>query len=254
MKVTVLGSGTSHGVPVIGCSCDVCTSRDPKNHRTRASVMVETGEGRVILFDTATEFRLQALREGIRRVDGVFYTHAHADHIHGLDDLRPLCRHGDIPLFGSKATMEEIAERFAYIFREGQEGGGKPRVRLHTIEGARPFSFAGLEIIPVPLLHGALPVFGYRIGSFAYLTDCSAIPKASHRLLQGVDYLIIDALRPRPHSTHFSFDQATREAQRIGAGHTWFTHLCHDVDHREMEKRFPPGIAPAWDGLSFDLP
>lgn len=251
MRITVLGSGTSHGVPVIGCSCAVCRSNDPRNRRTRASVMVKTGEGQVILFDTATEFRLQAVREGIERVDGVFYTHAHADHIHGLDDLRPLSWKGEIPLYGNQPTIDEIAQRFSYIFRQSQEGGGKPRVSLHTIEPAELLRFGGIEILPVPLLHGELPVLGYRIGPFAYLTDCSAIPESSYQLLEGVEYLIIDALRPRPHPTHFSFDQATAESRRIGAKQTWFTHLCHDVDHREMEKSFPAGISPAWDGLSF---
>lgn len=252
-RVTILGSGTSHGIPVIGCACRVCRSANPKNSRTRAGAVIRAADGASILIDTATEFRLQAVREGIRRVDAVFYTHAHADHLHGLDDLRPLGRSGPIPLYGSEATMKEVRSRFSYIFARTQEGGGKPQVSLHTLDPAVPKRSGPFTVIPVPVLHGDLPVFGYRLGDFAYLTDCSRIPERSYPLLGGVRFLVIDALRPRPHPTHFCFDEALREIRRIAPERAWFTHLCHDSDHDELAASLPAGVEPAWDGLSFEI-
>ncbi len=252
-KVSILGSGTSHGIPVIGCGCRVCTSEDPRNRRTRAGIMLQSGDGTTVLIDTATEFRLQAVREGITRVDAVFYTHAHADHVHGLDDLRPLGRRGAIPLYGSAPTVDEIRQRFSYIFSRSQEGGGKPNVHLTEIKAAEPVSAGPFTLIPVPVLHGNLEVFGYRIGDFAYLTDCSAIPEASYPLLEGVRFLVIDALRAKPHPTHFSFDEAIREVRRISPEKAWFTHLSHDSEHGELSALLPEGIEPARDGLTFDI-
>jgi phosphoribosyl 1,2-cyclic phosphate phosphodiesterase len=249
--VTILGSGTSHGVPVIACICPVCRSKNPKNHRSRASALVRGAEDEVILFDTAPEFRLQALREGIAHIDAVFYTHAHADHLHGLDDLRPLSFNGPIPLYGSAETMDEIRRRFSYIFSSGQEGGGKPKVLLKPIGPEDHITIGSLEVIPIPLLHGSLPVFGYRIGPFAYLTDCNIIPEYSYELLKGVRFVVIDALRPEPHPTHFSFGQALEAVRKIGAEKAWFTHLTHDVDHEDIRRMLPTGVEPAWDGLSF---
>ncbi len=251
MTVTVLGSGTSHGVPMIGCSCRVCRSSDPRNRRSRASVIVET-DGASILIDTSTDFRTQALREGLRAVDAVLYTHAHADHVHGLDDIRPLNRHKPIPLFGSKATLDEIAARFAYIFRTTQRGGGKPRVNLRPV-GPAPFSAAGVSVTPIPILHGALPIYGYRIGGFAYLTDCSRIPTESYPLLAGLEVLIIGALRRRAHETHFSLDEALAEIDRIRPARAYLTHICHDLDHGQLLGELPAHVRPLYDGLRISL-
>jgi phosphoribosyl 1,2-cyclic phosphate phosphodiesterase len=251
LKVTILGSGTSHGIPVIGCSCKVCRSADPENSRSRCSAMVQNSAGVTVIIDTAPEFRLQAIRAGVERVDAVFYTHAHADHLHGLDDLRPLGRSGAVPLYGSALTLEEIESRFSYIFSNGPCGGGKPRVDLLPLLPGEEMVIDGIPVMAVPLLHGTLPVYGYRIGDFAYLTDCSSIPAPSYPLLSGVKYLVLDALREKPHPTHFSFSQALEVIAEIAPERAWFTHICHDSDHYELAQRLPDGVAPAWDGLTF---
>lgn len=262
MRITFMGTGTSHGIPVVGCRCPVCTSTDPRNHRTRSSLLVsERGPskpGKCVLFDTATEFRLQAVREGLNHLDALFYTHAHADHLHGLDDVRPLTRKKALPVYGSPETLEEIKEHYAYLFRKTQQGGGKPQVELHPL-ATEAKTIGPFTIQPIPLLHGELPVLGYRIGPLAYLTDCSALPAPSQSLLKGIRVLIIDGLRYRPHSTHFSLAEAEEVGRQLGAEKTYFTHLCHDVDHAALSAEYTrkygksPPFLPAWDGLSFDL-
>lgn len=255
MKIRILGSGTSHGVPVIGCGCRVCRSTDPRDARTRASILVEWDQAR-ILVDAGPEFRIQALRAGIDRLDAVLITHAHADHIHGMDDLRSLCSKAALPVYGNRAAIEEFAARFDYVFRATQAGGGKPQFAPQAVAG--PFAAGGRTVVPVPVKHGGLDILGYRLGDFAYLTDTSAIPEGSFALLAGVRDLLIDGLRFRPHSTHFSIDQAVEAARRIGASRAWITHLCHDASHAELEEylrvRSRPGaaIAPAWDGLEIE--
>lgn len=255
MEVVILGSGTSHGVPVIACECDVCRSTDAKDKRTRASLLVRHA-GREIVIDTAPEFRLQAVREGISRLDALLYTHPHADHLHGLDDIRPLTRKHPASVYGSRETLDELKRRFDYIFIPTQKGGGKPRLCLEEIppEG---IELEGLPIRPVPIFHGELPIYGYRIGTMAYLTDCSRIPESSYPLLEGLELLIIGALRYRPHPTHFSIDEAAAEADRIDAARTLLTHLCHDASHEEIKgylsREKGKKIEPAHDGLSLSV-
>lgn len=258
----MLGSGTSNGVPMIGCDCTVCTSNDPRNQRLRSSLLVrwrderhgEANADRAILIDTGPDLRQQVLRAGLRRLDAVLFTHAHADHIHGLDDVRPFNfkQGSSIPCYGSAETLERIRTSFAYIFDTGPvEGGGIPQLDLHTIDA--PFTAAEQQVMPIPVLHGSMPVFGFRFGNFAYVTDCSHIPAASFELLDGVETLILGALRYRPHSTHFSIAEAIEAAARIGARRTWFTHLTHEVDHARPEVELPEGVAFGYDGLSFDV-
>lgn len=252
LRVTMLGSGTSTGVPVIGCPCAVCRSDNPKNKRWRPGLKLEMGE-RVFLMDTPTDLRLQALRFGLPRVDAVLFTHSHADHVFGLDDVRIFnFRQGTaIPCYGSEATLKNIRRMFAYVFEAGQEGGGKPQLDLITVR--EPFELLGREIVPVPVWHGETEVFGYRIGSFAYVTDCNLIPESSFRLLEGVETLILDALRYRPHSTHFSVEEAMEAAARIGARRTILTHIAHEIDHDNPQVPLRHGVEFGYDGLVLDL-
>jgi len=255
MEVIFLGTGTSHGIPVIGCSCPVCTSSDPKNNRTRCSVYVRA-EGADIIIDMTPEFRLQMLREKLTKADAVLITHTHADHLHGLDDIRPLAMETPMPFYGSTKVVGIIRKRFDYIFNVSQIGGGKPHIQLNPVEG--PFYIptrtgGRLEVIPVPMLHGKLETFGYRIGNFSYLTDCSYIPRSSFRLLEGTEVLVLDALRHKEHPTHFSVETALEEAKRIGARKTYLTHMCHDLDHQKLCSELPDGVEPAYDGLRITL-
>jgi phosphoribosyl 1,2-cyclic phosphate phosphodiesterase len=252
MRLTFLGTGTSHGVPTIGCSCRVCRSKDKKNKRTRSSLLVQTC-GLTILIDTATEFRTQALREGITSIDAVLYTHTHADHIHGIDDLRPLSRETRIPVYGSPETMDEIRTRFGYIFCPPKQiAGGIPRLQINPIR-ATVFSVLGIPVTAVPLKHGDLDILGYRIGNMAYLTDCSFIPDSSRPLLEKLDILILGALRARAHPTHFTIAEALREISLIQPKRAFLTHFSHEIDHRAIKKELPPGAAPAYDGLKLKL-
>jgi phosphoribosyl 1,2-cyclic phosphate phosphodiesterase len=252
LRVTMLGSGTSTGVPVIGCTCAVCTSSDPRNRRTRPGLRLDW-EDRVVLVDTPIDFREQALRFAIERVDAVLFTHQHADHIFGLDDLRifNFRQRSAVPCYGSSATLAALRRVFAYAFEDGQEGGGKPQLELREVRS--PFVLLGRLVTPVPVWHGELEVFGYRIGSFAYVTDVSRIPEESHAALRGVDTLILGALRYRPHPTHFTIAEATEAAARIGARRTIFTHLAHDVDHGRPAEPLAAGVEFGYDGLTFDL-
>ncbi len=247
ITVNVLGSGTSHGIPMIACGCRVCTSPDSRDRRTRSSVAVSWGET-TVLVDTSPELRLQCLANDIRRVDAVLYTHHHIDHLAGLDDLRRFndLQRQAIPCYGQPDTLARLRAMFAYALEEDPEyPSAKPRLTLHPIDG--PLSIGGLEIVPIPLLHGRLPVLGFRFGRFAYCTDVSAIPEESYRLLMGLDVLILDALRLRPHPTHFNLDQAVEHARRIGARRTFFTHIAHEILHEEINRQLPPGMALAHD-------
>ncbi|HYU36180.1 MAG TPA: MBL fold metallo-hydrolase [Thermoanaerobaculia bacterium] len=251
-RVTMLGSGTSTGVPVIGCQCAVCTSDNPKNKRTRPGLKLEFADG-IVLVDTPTELREQALRFGLPRLDAVLFTHPHADHIFGLDDIRifNFRQRRPIPCYGSEATLAAIRRTFAYVFEAGQAGGGKPQLDLIPIRA--PFELLGRMVVPVPVWHGEMEVFGYRVGGFAYVTDCNVIPESSFRLLAGVEVLILDALRYRPHSTHFSVEEALEAAGRIGARRTILTHFSHEIDHDAPAVPLPEGVELGYDGLAFDI-
>lgn len=247
MKITILGSGTSTGVPMVGCSCPVCTSPEPRDKRTRASVLIETG-GRYILVDTSTDLRKQAIRERIPHIDAVLFTHSHADHIHGIDDLRGFhfIHKRIIPCYGTRETLDVIASNFAYIFKGMESDGYAPLLEPHVI--SRQFDLFGKTIIPVPLLHGSSHATGYRIDATAYLTDCSAIPESSLALLGGLDTLIIDALRYTPHVTHFNIEAALRVVADLKPRRAVFTHLTHEVSCRDGD-RLPPGVELAYDGM-----
>ena len=253
LRVTLLGTGTSTGVPVIGCRCAVCTSPDPRNRRLRPGVLLELPEG-VALVDTPTDLRQQALAHRVERVDAILYTHPHADHILGLDEVRVFnFRQGAaIPCYGPASALAAIRRTFAYAFEPGQEGGGKPRIELLPISDAS-FELLGAEVLPVPVRHGEMEVYGYRVGRFAYVTDVNFVSAESLRRLAGVEVLVLGALRWRPHSTHFSIDEAVEVAGRVGARRTLLTHLAHDVDHASALAALPAGVEPAHDGLVIEL-
>jgi phosphoribosyl 1,2-cyclic phosphate phosphodiesterase len=247
--VTFLGTGTSHGVPMIGCRCATCTSQDPRDQRLRPSIRVELANGGALVVDTAPDFRTQALRFGVLRVDAVLFTHPHADHLLGLDEIRRFnaLQRCAIPCYGNPGTMAEVRRVFAYAFDPKQEGGGVPQLELRPVTG--PFEAAGTRVTPVPVMHGLLPIHGYRIGAFAYLTDCSAIPDESWALLDGVRTLVVGALRHRPHPTHFTVAQALEVVARIGPDRALLTHIAHDLGHAATSDDLPPGVELAYDGL-----
>ncbi|NOX59890.1 MAG: MBL fold metallo-hydrolase [Planctomycetes bacterium] len=254
-KVTFMGTGTSHGVPMIGCDCGVCTSSDPRDKRTRPSVLVETA-GKTILIDTPPELRLQCVANDVRHLDAVFFTHAHADHVMGMDDLRRFnwLSKSAIDCYGSKPTLDAISKTFAYIFDgDCDYPSYKPSLNLHPIDDA-PVDIGGASILPIPLMHGPLPVLGYRFGNIAYCTDCNVIPPDSMKRLQNLDVLILDALRDKPHPTHFNLVEAVAMAARIGAKQTYFTHIAHALGHKKTNENLPAGMALAYDGQVVQSP
>lgn len=256
VQVTLLGTGTSTGVPVIGCTCRVCTSSDPRDQRTRCSAHIEV-DGMHLIIDTGPDFRRQALRAGLSRVDAVLFTHHHFDHVVGLDDLRPFFfgNKTALPCYARPNTAEVLRRMFPYIFCD-RSYPGVPHLELREVQA--PFEVANryeegmlVAVTPIEVFHGELPLYGYRIGRFAYLTDTSHIPEHSFAQLEGLDVLVLDALRHEPHPTHFTFDEAIAAAQRIGARQTYFVHMTHSVLHAEDEAGLPEGMALGYDGLRF---
>ena len=249
LAVTILGSGTSHGIPMIACDCPVCTSIDPHDKRTRPSVAVAYEET-TLLIDTSPELRLQCLANNIRRVDAVLYTHHHFDHIAGLDDLRRFnhLQRRSLPCYGLSDTLDRLGQMFGYAFSDDPDyPSAKPDLTLQAVAG--PFDIGGRTITPIPLLHGRLDILGFRIGDFAYCTDVSEIPPGSWPLLAGLDVLVLDALRKRPHPTHFNLEQAIDHARRIAARRTFFTHIAHELAHEATSRALPSGMFLAHDGL-----
>jgi len=252
-RLTVLGSGTSMGVPTIGCDCRVCTSADPHDQRTRPSVLVEY-DGRSVLIDTTPDFRQQAIRAGISRLDAVLYTHAHADHILGLDDLRPLTfRRGNskIPLYAHEPTAQTLRSVFRYIFEADYKYGGLAQVEIHHITA--PLELFGARFEPVKVMHGDAEIHGYRFGSAAYLTDFSEIPAESLPQLTGLDILFLDALRHKPHPTHSTLENSLRLVEELKPRRAFFTHISHDLPHAETNQSLPAHVRLAHDGLKLEF-
>lgn len=253
MRVTFLGTGTSSGLPVIGCDCAVCTSPDPRNTRWRASILLSWA-GHNVVVDTPPEFRLQMLRAGVRRLDAVLMTHEHADHMYGMDDTRLFTERteSDLPVYAEKRTADAIRTAFPYIFAPLRvPGTTKPSLDIREIRG--PFELFGRRIEPLAVMHGPLPVTGYRVGSFAYVTDCSRLPDDAFRALRGVELLVLGALRHQRHPTHFSLDEAVDAARAVGATRTYFTHLAHQLDHEATNACLPASMALAYDGLELTV-
>ena len=253
-RITFLGTGTSHGVPMIGCTCATCHSTDPRDRRLRPSIVVEIDGGPSILVDTSTDLRQQALTHGLARVDAILFTHSHADHVMGMDEMRRfnVLQKSAIRAYADARTAGDLKRTFSYAFdAPGQKGGGVPQIELTLIDG--PFAVDGITVLPVPILHGQRPILGFRFGRFAYLTDCSAIPETSWPLLDGLDILVLDALRHRPHPTHFSVEDAVAAIARIRPGRALLTHICHDLPHEETNRALPSGVELAYDGQQLDV-
>lgn len=290
MRATFLGTGTSHGIPVLGCDCAVCTSGNPKNRRNRIGVWLHegpahcgrdlserassrppeppetlpppgapghggpAGRGLSAVIDVSSEFRVAALANGLKHLDFVLLTHAHSDHASGLDDLRIFSQASGkpMPIYGDGRTLGEVRQRYAYAF-EGRKayGGGLPQYELREAAGA--FRLGNWEVTPLPVLHGPEPILGFRVGNFAFITDVTVIPEGTLALLGGLDVLALDCLRPRPHSTHLSYAQAVAYARRIGARRTFMIHMTHEFDHDELDSMLPEGMRAAYDGLTVDI-
>lgn len=257
MKLTFLGTGTSFGVPQIGCHCPVCSSTDPRDRRTRSGALVESGGG-TLLIDTGPELRLQLLASRVDRVDAVLYTHEHADHLNGIDDLRifSVKQRGPLVCYGPAETLARVREGFRYIFDHevhAFEGTSKPQLQLQALEPGVPTEIAGIQVLPLAFEHGFLRVFGYRFGPIAYITDVKAVPPQAYAALAGLEVLVLNSLWWRPHPTHLSIGEAIETARTLGAERTYLTHLTHETGHAELAAQLPPGVFPAYDGLSIEV-
>lgn len=247
--LTILGCGTSSGVPLLACKCRVCRSKDPRNKRLRASVSIQVGD-KVFLIDTTPDLRTQLLTHEIFWIDAVLFTHPHADHIHGIDELRSLnylmARH--LPCYGNEWTIDSLTSKFDYIFKATQVGGGKPLLTVNRLED-KAFKVAGIKVQPLNLVHGRMPVLGYRINDIAYITDCSYIPDRTFRYLKNLDVLVLDCLKHEAHPTHLNVESSLALAKKIGAKKTYFTHMGHELEYKDFLRSLPKGMYPAFDGL-----
>ncbi|HHT9125587.1 MAG TPA: MBL fold metallo-hydrolase [Candidatus Brocadiia bacterium] len=252
MNIIFMGTGTSHGVPMIACDCKVCTSDNPKNYRTRSSILISENSHN-ILIDAATEFRLQCIRNNVRRLDAVLLTHPHADHIFGLDDVRQFnwVQKEEIPVYGTEDTVKTVRNIFSYVFNDKHALGSKPRFSLNTLSGK--LNLFNQEIIPIDVSHGSEMATGYRIGGFAYITDVSAIPESSIKKLKGLDVLVLGALRYTPHPKHFTIQQAVKIVQELHPKQTFLTHIAHEIEHEETNSALPEKVRLAYDGLEIKI-
>ena len=257
MRLTFLGTGTSFGVPQVGCGCAVCRSEDPRDKRMRIGAIVE-GKGTRLLLDTPPELRLQLIAAGIDHVDAVLFTHDHADHTHGIDDVRPLSvRGGALPMYGPAETLVALKHRFPYVFDSAVKpipGTSKPEGALHALQAGVPVLIGQLAVTPVEVPHGRARVFGSRIGPLAYVTDAKDLPAEAVEVLRGAQVLVLNALFRRPHPTHLSVSEAVAAARRVGAARTYLIHLTHETAHADLEAELPPDIRPAYDGLTVEIP
>lgn len=258
MRLTFLGTGTSFGVPQIGCRCAVCRSPDPRDRRTRSSALVETERGTRLLIDTAPELRLQLVANNVERVDAVLFTHDHADHTHGVDDIRAISvrRDAPLPMYGSDSTLASLTRKFPYIFDDAMRplpGTSKPQGRLRPLAAGETVRVGDVDVTPAVVPHGLVEVFAYRIGRLGYVTDAKRVPPEAMALLQGVEVLVLNALLRTEHPTHLSIPEAVAVAQELGAARTYLTHLTHEARHADLEAELPAGVMPAFDGLTVRL-
>jgi len=253
MQLTMLGVGSSAGTPMVGCSCATCTSNSPRNKRTRCSSLISLYSGENILIDTGPDLRIQSLRENIQRVDAVLYTHTHADHLHGIDDLRAFCQiqRKQIPLYAKEDAVAHITQKFGYVLREPSDYWDLPVLRIETIRG--PFELFGMQITPIPVLHGRGQILGYRIGNFAYMTDVSEIPESSLALLEGLDLVLLDCLREESHPTHINIEQSLKYIGRIKAKRSYMIHMTHELEYTSLSNKLPKDVFVGYDGLKLDI-
>jgi phosphoribosyl 1,2-cyclic phosphate phosphodiesterase len=253
MQLTMLGVGSSAGTPMVGCICATCTSNNPRNKRTRCSSLITLDSGENILIDTGPDLRTQSLRENIQRVDTVLYTHTHADHLHGIDDLRAFCQiqQKQIPLYAKEDAVAHITQKFGYVLREPSDYWDLPVLRTETVNG--PFELFGMQITPIPVLHGRGQILGYRIGNFAYMTDVSEIPESSLELLDGLDVVLLDCLREASHPTHINIEQSLAYIGRIRAKQSYMIHMTHELEYASLSDKLPKGVFVGYDGLKLDI-
>ena len=248
-QITLLGVGSSSGTPVVGCHCSTCESTDPKNKRTRCSSLITLSNGKNILIDASPDLREQSLREGLKSIDAVLFTHSHADHCHGIDDLRAFCQinQKQIPIFSNKFTIDQMVNKFEYAMIEPKNYWETPVLKPNIIE--EPFELYGETIIPVSVNHGRWSINGYRVGALAYITDVSEIPESSMELLGGLDVLLLDCLRNEPHFSHLCYSESISIAQKINAKETYLIHMTHELEYNSLNKTLPEGIFVGYDGL-----
>lgn len=253
MQLTILGAGSSAGTPIIGCSCNTCISDNPRNKRTRCSSIVTLDSGETILIDTGPDLREQALREGLTQANAVLYTHTHADHLHGIDDLRGFCQinRQQIPLYTYKEAVEHIKTKFGYTLREPGEFWGMPVLRVEEVDA--PFDLFGTTITPIPIMHGRIQIFAYRIGNIAYMTDVSSIPESSFPLLEGLDLLLIDCLREEKHPTHINIEQSLDYVGQINAKQSVLIHMTHELEYQSLTEKLPKNVVVGYDGMKLTV-